>query len=350
MRRLSYTIAILAATTVAIGAQTPGAGPRVERRDAALDAVIAPGERPELLKGDYFGFLEGPVWVPAAEGGYLLFSDIAANRIYKWTSDGSLSVFVERSGYTGTGKSEALQLNNGRLELVLLGSNGLTLDTEGRLLFCAHGDRALKRLEPDGTITVLADRFEGKRFSGPNDVIVRSDGAIYFSDFHAGLRAPDSLARELPFFGLYLLKDGALQVIDRDIGGAAPNGVALSPDEKHLYVGAGPTLYRYDVNEDGTISNRNAFADLTLPDANAIVDGIKVDQAGNVYARGAGGFWVLAPSGTLLGIIRVSASNLAFGGADGRMLYIAAGRDLYGLRTRIPGVRPMPKTLNLPDR
>jgi len=156
--------------------------------------------------------------------------------------------------------------------------------------------------------------------------------------------------RELPFFGLYLLKDGSLQVIDKDIGGAPPNGVALSPDEKQLYVGAGSTLYRYDVNEDGTITNRSAFADLTLPDANGIVDGIKVDQAGNVYARGAGGFWVLSPSGKMLGLIRMSASNLAFGGADGRMLYIAAGRDLYRLRTMVPGVRPMPKTLNLPDR
>ncbi|MBM3779675.1 MAG: SMP-30/gluconolactonase/LRE family protein [Acidimicrobiia bacterium] len=343
---------VVAAALVAAGALVraqSAPGPVIERRSPALDELIDPAAKPELLKGDYFGFLEGPVWVPAPDGGFLLFSDLAANRIYRWTPAGAeLSVFLERSGYTGTGPSEALQLNNGRLELVLLGSNGLTLDTDGRLVFCAHGDRSLKRLEPDGTVTVLADRFEGRRFSGPNDVIVRSDGAIYFSDFFAGLRGADSPSRELPFFGLYLLKDGVLRVIDQDIGGAAPNGVALSADEKHLYVGAGPILYRYDVNGDGTVSNRQPFARLTLPDAGGIVDGIKLDQAGNVYARGAGGFWVLSPTGAVLGLIRATATNLAFGGADGRMLYITAGRDLYGLPVKTPGVRPMPKELRLP--
>lgn len=349
MKKKLIACAAFIAAGATVGAQAPGSGAAIDRRDPGLDAIIAADATLEPLKTDYFGFVEGPVWVPAPGEGFLLFSDIPANRIYRWTPGGELSVFLERSGYTGTGSAEALQINNGRLQVVLLGSNGLTLDPQGRLVFCAHGDRAVKRLEPDGTVTVLADRYEGKRLNGPNDLIVRSDGAIYFSDIPGGLRSPDSPSRELPFFGMFLLKDGVLRVLDQDFGGGFPNGVALSPDEKHLYVGSGPNLFRYDVNADGTVANRQLLSTLALPDARGGADGIKVDRQGNVYARGAAGVWVISPSGTLLGIIRVPAANLAFGGADGRMLYLTAGRDLYRLPVKIPGVRPTPTQLRLPQ-
>src|SRR5438552_629138 len=160
---------------------------------------------------------------------------------------------MDRSGFTGKDSSNVgMEYNNGRIQIIGLGSNGLTLDREGRVVFCTHGDRALKRREKDGTVTVLADRFEGKRFSGPNDVVVRSDGAIFFTDLFGGLRGSrDIRARELPY-GVYVLKNGELHVLDREpsfgVNGEAPevgpNGLALSPDEKQLYVGAGQNIFR----------------------------------------------------------------------------------------------------------
>ena len=316
----------------------------IQRLDPALDGIVSPAAGLELLKGDYFGFVEGPLWVPDGPGGYLLFSDIAANRIYKWSAAGGLTVFLERSGFTGRDPSTAgLELNNGRLQVVLLGSNGLTLDREGRVVFCTHGDRAVKRLEKDGTITILADRYQGKRFSGPNDLIYRSDGALYFSDLSAGLRGgPNSPVRELDFFGVYLLKNGQLQVVDKNPEGAAPNGLALSPDEKHLYGAAGSKLARYDVQPDGTLTNRQVFVDMS-PAGPGGPDGIKVDRNGNVYSTGPGGVWIISPQGAHLGTIPVNAANFAFGDADGKSLYLTARRDLYRLRVNVAGIHPVPQ-------
>lgn len=344
MKRLVGHIAAVLAVA-AVGLQGQGAGGSVvERVDPALDAVIAADAKLELLKEDYFGFLEGPVWVPEQKGGYLLFSDIAANRIYKWSQDGQLSVFLERSGFTGTDASSAgLQLNNGRLEIILLGSNGLTLDSEGRVVFGTHGDRALKRREKDGSITVLADRFEGKRFSGPNDLVYRSDGALYFSDVAAGLRGgAKSPLRELDFFGLYLLKDGKLQVVERNPENGGSNGVALSPDDKHLYASAGPKIVRYDVQPDGMLANRIVFFDMS-PGGPGGSDGLKVDRSGNVYSTGPGGVWIISPQGKHLGRIRVPTTNMAFGGADGKMLYLVSRGNLGRIPMKVAGVRPMPK-------
>src|SRR5262245_47316540 len=145
-------------------AQTPPAsGPIVQKLDPALDAVISTGTKLDVLKEDYFGFVEGPVWMPQAGGGYLLFSDMGANAVYKWDPKGGLSMFLEKSGLTGAEFPVANIINNGRLNVAIVGSNGLARDKEGRLLLCTHGDRSLVRLEKDGKRTTLADKYEGKR-------------------------------------------------------------------------------------------------------------------------------------------------------------------------------------------
>ena len=317
----------------------------VERLDPALDALIAPGTNPELLIEDYFGLLEGPVWV--RDGGYLLFSDLAANRIYKWTSDGRLSTFLERSGFTGTDSSQAgYELNNGRLQVIVLGSNGIMIDSEGRIVFCAHGDRVVKRLERDDTISVVAAQFEGKRLSGPNDLVYRSDGVLFFTDHWAGLRGgPTSPYRELPYDAVFMLKDGTLQLLDKDpLGAPYVNGLALSPDERYLYVGAGAHVLRYDVQRDGTLVNRKVVLTTRLANgAEGHTDGMKLDVEGNLYVTGPGGVWIVAPDGQHLGTIRFpSVANVAFGDADGKTLYIMARRDLYRIRTMVGGHMPGP--------
>jgi gluconolactonase len=325
-------------------AQAPAAGAvSVERLDPKLDALIPKGAQPEIVKGDYFGFLEGPVWV--AQGGYLLFSDVAANRIYKWTREGQLSTFLEKSGFTGSDTSAAgMEVNNGRLQVIVLGSNGITIDRDGRVVFGAHGDRAVKRVEKDGTVTVLADRIEGKRFSGPNDLVYRSDGILYFTDFYGGLRGgATSPARELPYGGLFMLKNGTPQLLDKDPLGAGPNGLAFSPDEKYLYVGAGANIVKYEVRPDGSLGTRSVLIDMSLGRVPGGADGMKVDREGNVYTTGPAGVWVVSPDGRHLGTIRIpGVANLAFGDPDGRTIYFMARRDMYRMRVTVGGTPPGP--------
>ena len=339
---LGLLVSVLACGTATLAAQTAApAAATVERRDAALDALIAPGAKPELVKGDYFGFVEGPVWV--RQGGYLLFSDVASNRIYKLTPSGDLSTFLDKSGFTGADSSTAgMEVNNGRLHVIVLGSNGITIDGEGRVVFCAHGDRAVKRVEKNGTVTVLTDRIDGKRFSGPNDLVYRADGTLYFTDFVGGLRGgAASPLREIPYGGLYMLKGGLPVLLDKDPLGGTPNGLALSPDERTLYLGAGANILKYDVQPDGSLTNRRVLIDMSLEKVPGAADGMKVDTQGNVYTTGPGGVWVVSPGGTHLGTIRIpGVANLAFGGADGRTIYFMARRDIYRLPVKVAGRAP----------
>src|SRR5687767_3976746 len=183
---------------------------RIERLDSALDAIVSPTATLETL-GDRFALTEGPVWVGDGPNGYLLFSDNAANVIYKWAPGTPLTVFLERSGFTGTDNTKVgAQTVAGRVPILLIGSNGLALDPQGRLVVTAMNDRTVYRLEADGTTrTVLADRYEGKRFNGPNDIVIKSNGAVYFTDSVWGLRgAANDPARELPYSGFFLIKDG----------------------------------------------------------------------------------------------------------------------------------------------
>jgi gluconolactonase len=344
MMRALVTV-LVAVSVVSAGAQN-AAQNGIVRLDPALDAIVAAGAKAELLKGDYFGAIEGPVWMDSPGGGSLLFSDMAANVIYKWTPAGQLSVFLEKSGYTGTDVNNVGgQYSNGRLQLLLIGSNGLTIDREGRLVIAGMTDRNITRLEKDGSRTTLADRYEGKRLNSPNDLVVKSDGAIYFTETTSGIRGrDDGPSREILFHGVYLIKGGMLRLLDKDPQGAAPNGIAFSPDETILYVNGGTTITAYDVAADDTIANPRVLIDSagTTP---GNTDGMKVDRRGNIYFSGPGGVWIVSPQGKHLGTIVTPerVANLAFGDADSKTLYMVGGRSLWRIRVNIAGIRPATK-------
>src|ERR1700730_458002 len=314
----------------------------VARLNPELDDIL-PGDAKVEKLASSFGFLEGPVWVH--KGGYLLFSDIPANVIFKFSPDtGKVSVAVPYSGFTGVDASGAgMQLNDGQGMVTLLGSNGVTLDPQGRIVYCAHGDRQVVRLEADGRRTVLANQFEGKRLNSPNDLVYKSDGSLYFTDPPAGLREGDKDSKkELPFNGVYLLKDSQLRLLIKDM--TLPNGLAFTPDEKYLYVNDSvkKTIMRYEVQPDDTLANGKLLVDMSPDKAPGGPDGMKVDQKGNIYCTGPGGFWILSPDGIHLGTVLTSElpANLAFGDADGKTLYLTARTGLYRIHLKIPGIVP----------
>ncbi len=307
------------------------AGGEIARLDPALDAIVPPDAKIEKV-AEGFLFTEGPVWIPP---GYLLFSDPNANRIYKWTPEGALSVFRERSGYAGADVAEYGQP----------GSNGLTLDPRGRLTINEHGNRRVTRLERDGTFTVLASNYEGKRLNSPNDLVYRSDATLYVTDPPFGLpKFFEDPRKELPFSGIYMVRDGKVRLLGSELSG--PNGIAFSPDERFLYVGnwdeKRKVVMRYPVKADGTLGEGVVFVDMTSAPGEDAIDGVKVDRQGNVYVSGPGGLWILSPEakhlGTLVG--PEHPHNFAWGDADGRTLYLCARTGLYRIRLSITGVRP----------
>lgn len=268
----------------------------------------------EKVAGD-FQFIEGPIWHP---DGFLLFSDIPADIIYKLTSNQQVEVFRRPSGK----------------------ANGNTLDKENRLLTAEHENRRVSRTEKDGKVITLADRYEGKRLNSPNDLVVKSDGSIYFTDPSYGVSKD---REELGFYGVYrLAPDGKLTLLVKDL--VLPNGIAFSPDEQKLYVNNSEAKYIavYDVKPDGTVTNERLFADLKDASQGGVPDGLKVDLEGNVYSTGPGGVWILSPDGKVLGKISVpeTATNLAWGDSDRKTLYITANTSLYRIRLKIAGVRP----------
>jgi len=244
-------------------------------------------------------------------------------------------VFRSKSGYTG--------VDIGRYHQP--GSNGLTLSPEGLLTICQHGNRRVIRVNPHGDITVLADSYDGMRLNSPNDLVYRSDGTLYFTDPPFGLpEVFDDPAKETPFSGIYRVRDGVVSLESDELEG--PNGLAFSPDESHLYVGnwdlERKVVMRYEVAEDGTLASGTVFYDMTDAPGEDALDGLKVDLAGNVYACGPGGIWVLSPEGTQLGLLKLPEDphNLAWGAEDGRTLYVTALTSIYRIRLRIPGIRP----------
>src|SRR6266404_3447911 len=240
----------------------------VETKDSSFDSILPANAKLEKL-ADGFKFTEGPVWVPDGEG-YLLFSDPNNNTIYRLDQQGEVSVYRTKSGYTGMDIAEYGQP----------GSNGLTLDPEGRLTICEHGNRRVTRLEKNGVLTVLADRYEGKRLNSPNDLVYRSDGTLFFTDPPFGLpKFNKDPRREQPHSGVYSVRDGKVRLVSTDFTG--PNGLAFSPHEKYLYVGnwdeKKKVVYRYPANPDGTLSKGELFFDMTSAPGEDAIDGIKVD-------------------------------------------------------------------------
>lgn len=310
----------------------------VERHDAALDALLGPAPRVEQLASG-FEFTEGPVQLSTGD---LLFSDPNHNVIYRWasgaaTSESALRVFRDSSGYSGADIALFKQP----------GSNGLALDPLGRLTICEHGNRRVTRLEADGTTRVLAERYEGRRLNSPNDLVYRSDGALYFTDPPFGLpKFHDDPRRESPYTGVYLWKPdngGTLQLVSNDLRG--PNGLAFSPDERALYVAnwdeSRKVVMRYDVAKDGTLSNGAVFFDMRTAREPEALDGLKVDLDGNLFVSGPGGLWILSPSGVHLGTLRLPElpANFAWASADRRTLFLTARTGLYRLSLASRGAR-----------
>lgn len=282
---------------------------------AVLIGAVSLGAAQELTEGavelvaDGFHFTEGPLWLPE---GILVFSDIPADTIYR----ADKSVYRKPSGE----------------------SNGLTLDAQGRLIACEHKNRRVTRTEPDGAITVLADRYDGKRLNSPNDVVVRSDGAVFFTDppygLPGGLGGPHA---ELDFSGVYkIAPDGAMRLLVDDFD--KPNGLAFSPDETKLYIADtdGNHIRVFEVGEDGALTKGRIFCELPVP------DGVKVDVEGNVWATAFDGVRVYAPCGELIQTVTFPAppANCAFGDDDSLTLYVTARAGVYRIRTTVKGIRP----------
>ena len=302
----------------------------VERLDPALDALVAPDARPEVLAQGY-KWSEGPVWT----GGALLFSDVPNNVIWRWHETEGVREFLRPSGYTGSVPRGGEP-----------GSNGLAVDGAGRLYMCQHGDRRIARLAADGkSFETIADRFDGKRFNSPNDLVVRANGDVYFSDPIYGLVGHEKdPAREIPWSGVYRARaGGGVDVLDKTL--TYPNGLAFSPDGKTLYVAvsdpARAIWMAYDVDASGGVANGRVFFDATSfvkAGKKGLPDGMKIDVDGNIFATGPGGVFVFSPAGKHLGTIVTGepTANCAFGD-DGTTLYMTANDKLTRIRLKTRG-------------
>lgn len=271
------------------------------------------GQVEEIAEG--FLFVEGPLW---KDGAGLLFSDINGNTIYRWSPDSGVAVYLCPSG----------------------GSNGLAFDQQGRLLAALQGNRQVIRIEPNGTQTVLASLYQGKRLNSPNDLAVKSDGSIWFTDPPYGI---SSSQEELHFYGVFRISpSGDLQLVDKTL--TRPNGIAFSPDERKLYVSDAEVriISVWDVVSDSTLANKRPFASITPV---GYADGMKVDAAGNLFATGPLGVWVFAPDGRILDTILVpgQTTNCNWGDNDRKSLYITSGAAVYRTRPVITGIQAPPE-------
>lgn len=300
--------------------------------DNELNNVLEPDVKIEKL-ADGFQFTEGPIWHPE---GFLLFSDPNTNVIYKYDPiSRNISIYMTKSGYTGFDIGEYHQP----------GSNGLAIDSEGRLIVCQHGNRRIIRHEKKGPITILSDHYNNKRLNSPNDIVIKSDGVIYFTDPPYGLpKAYNDAKKEVNFQGVYRIKNGKTELLTTDLGG--PNGIAFSPDERYLYVSNWDirdihntkTLWRYEVQPDGTLGKGKIFFDMNQTDDDEALDGVKVDNQGYIFASGPGGVWIISPEGKYLGKIigPERPANMAWGD-DGKTLYLTAHTGLYKIQTKNGG-------------
>ncbi|MBQ14188.1 MAG: gluconolactonase [Gammaproteobacteria bacterium] len=310
-------------------AQDSASAGTVVKMDAALDALVPTNYRIEKLAGG-FAFTEGPVWHSGP--GHLMFSDLRSNAIHIWDPEDGLSTFIQ-------------PVFEGESETTSVGSNGLNIDPQGRLLLCEHGNRRISRRERDGSITVLADNYQGRRLNSPNDSAYKSDGWLYFTDPPYGLAGlEDDPARELDFNGIYRLSpDGELELLESNQ--TRPNGIAFSPDERTLYVANSDAENKvwmaYDVLDDGTMGEGRGFYDVNDQNETGAADGMKVDVNGNVFATGPGGVWIFDPSGKHLGTIKPDEvpANVAWGD-DGSTLYMTARTGLYKIELSTRGKIP----------
>jgi gluconolactonase len=319
---------------------------KVDRMDAGLDAIV-PADATVERVATGFTWVEGPVWIPK---GYLLFAEITSNSIRKLTPDGTVSIFLQPSGYKGAAPYGGKEP----------GSNGMTLDVKGRLTVAGHAQRDVWRLEsldPKAQVTVLADSYQGKKLNSPNDLVYANDGSLYFTDPPYGLptQGDNDPIKELQVNGVYRIPHALLQapgsapardqlqLVSKDL--PRPNGIAFSPDQRYLYVdNSGPQKIwmRYQVEKDGSLTNEKVFYDASSDKRPGGPDGMKVDSLGNVYSTGPGGIWVFTPEGKPLGVIlipeRTANLNWAWAGSDRKTLYITASSSIYRITLKVPGI------------
>jgi gluconolactonase len=303
----------------------------ITRLDPAFDSLVPQSAQIEKLAGG-FQFTEGPLWFPS---GYLWFSDVMGNVVRQWSPDGNV-IEILRPG--GDDKNDAPPGS-------FIGPNAMVADKDGTVLLCQHGNRRIVRIGKDRQISVLVDRFEGKRINSPNDLVFSSDGSLYFTDPPYGLlKQDDDPQKELKFNGVFRLADGKLQAVIRDL--TRPNGIAFSPDHKILYIANSDEKHKvwmqYDVQPDGSVSHGRVFFDVTAEKEDGLPDGMKVDTKGNLYCAGPGGVWVFSPDGKHLGTIKPpeTPANCNWGD-DGATLYITARTGLYRIKLATQGERPL---------
>jgi gluconolactonase len=306
----------------------------VEQIDASLESIVDKDAKVEVLAEGY-KWSEGPVWIPSQK--MLLFSDVPNNIIHKWTEEKGVEVFLTPSGYTGTAPSQSREP----------GSNGLTIDNTEKLILCQHGDRRIARLDspfdkPSPKFTTVADRFDGKRFNSPNDVVVRSNGDIFFTDPPYGLpQQENDPSKELQHHGVYKISaDGKVTLIVDSL--TRPNGIAFLPGEKTLIVANSDpekaAWYAFDLDENDSVTNARIFYDATsmVNDENkGLPDGLRVSKKGNVFATGPGGIWIFDRNAKVLGKIRISepTANCAFD-EDEKTLYTTSNMYLCRIKLK----------------
>jgi gluconolactonase len=316
------------------GAQRPARS--IERFEPALDKLLPPDAKIEEI-GEGFAWCEGPAWI--RDGEFLLLSDIPNNAIMRWDAKSGVKLYLKPAGYTGSDSRGGES-----------GSNGLVLDRQGRLILCQHGDRRVARLDsaldkPAAKYVTLADRYDGKQLNSPNDAIVDSRGAIYFTDPPYGLeKNMDDPKKELPFQGVYrIAPDGTLTLLTKEM--ERPNGIGLSPDEKTLYVanshGERMIIMAFPIKEDGTLGKGREFfsAREFVGKRPGSCDGLTVDAHGNLWATNPGGVAIITPAGKQLGFIATGdrTANCVFG-EDGSTLFICANHHLLRVRTATKGI------------
>jgi gluconolactonase len=329
--RLAALLSLAPALLPAQGPGTPSVEGRITRFDPRFDQLVPAGAALEVVSSGH-DWVEGPLWDRA--GGCLRFSDVPRNSVYRWCEGRGDSLLLHPSGYSGTAPFTGREP----------GSNGLAWDSQGRLLLAEHGDRRIARLGPDGRQATLADRYMGQRFNSPNDLIVLANGDILFTDPPFGLPGWwDDPAKETPWQGVYRVTPaGDVSLLTSDL--RAPNGIALSPDGKTLFLSDAnpdhPSWWTYPYRAGGTLGPGRLFYDglAWKQERQGVADGLKLDRSGNLFGAGPGGIYVFAGDGTLLGVLETgSATGNCAWGEDGSTLFIAAGTKVFRLRTGTRG-------------
>jgi gluconolactonase len=331
---LFFAAAAQASGQMAVHEAVPKA--KIVRYSQAMDALISPDAKLEKVATG-FVWTEGPMW----RHGALWFSDLSGNKMYSLTPDGKLKVLLDKAGGLQSFPAGAYG-----------GSNAMAADKEGTVLMCQHGMRRIVQLDGKMDVKVFLDKYQGQQFNSPNDLVFAPDGALYFTDPPYGFFDPTAPNKDLDkdprhdikFNGVYRYKDGSLTAVITDL--PRPNGLAFSKDGKTFYIANSQNpavVYKYDVKPDGTLVNRQVFADMSKETGDGVPDGMKVDSMGNLWTSGPGGFHVYSPKGELLGKIEFPevAANLAWGGDDGKTAYFTAATSIYKLAVKIPGQLPL---------